>query len=474
MKEEGALSEQKELKKQTGMDMTTGSLWKKVLIFALPLALTGILQQMFNAADVAVVGQFTGDQGPHCMAAVGSCASLISLLVNLFIGISLGSNVVIANAVGARQEHKVRQSVVISIWIALIGGLLLFLFGEWIAQPVLEMMGVPDEVLGLSVLYFRIYLVGMPVILLYNFEAAVFRGIGSPKIPLYALTTAGVINVILNIVLVVGFSMKVEGVAIATVGSNLISSIILFIVLVKKKLLHVPDLFHHPIKKDILFRILGIGIPSGIQSSVFSIANVVIQSGFNSLGTYVMAASSASLNIEGMVYNLMTSFGQACTTFTGQCYGAGEIERCKKVLKTCLLEGFIVTMTTSMIVILFARPLISIFNSDPRVVDDGILRLTILACSYFFSIQYEVISGYLRGFGISVLPAVLTTLGVCVLRIFWILVIFPLQPTYACILTVFPISLGSAAILLWIALLVKKPATRILQKREAAKATARA
>lgn len=445
------------------MDMTTGPLWGKILKFTIPLACTGILQQLFNAADVAVVGQFTGSLGAHCMAAVGACASLISLTVNLFIGISLGSNVVIANAVGAAKPHHVKKAVVTSVWLGLLGGVAMMIVGETLAGALLEMMNVPEEVFPLADLYLSIYMAGMPVILLYNFEAAVFRGIGQPQVPLLALTAGGIVNVCLNLLFVIGFKMNVNGVAIATVASNLISSVILFVILLKQQLLDWKSLFDHPFHKDIVSRILRIGIPSGIQSSVFSIANVVIQSGFNSLGTIVMASSSAAFNIEAVVYNVVNSFGQACTTFTGQNFGAGKIIRCKQVLKTCLSEGMLVTLAAAGTVILFGHQLLSIFNSDPEVIANGYLRLVTLMCSYFFSIQYETISGYLRGFGISVLPAILTTLGVCVLRIFWILVVFPAHPTYPTILAVFPISLGTAAVLLIGALLVKRPASRLLK-----------
>lgn len=459
-------------KDRTAMDLTSGSLWDKILLFAMPLAFTGILQQLFNAADVAVVGQFTGEMGAHCMAAVGACASLISLIVNLFIGISLGSNVVIANCVGSRKFEQVRTAARSSLWLAIGGGLFLCLIGELIASWALSLMGVPAEVFPLAELYLKIYLGGLPVILLYNFEAAIFRGIGQPQIPLIALAASGVINVLLNLLFVIVFGMNVDGVAIATVASNLISSFILFGILMKQHLITWKELFHKPFDRETVTWILQIGIPSGIQSSVFSIANVVIQSGFNSLGTIVMASSSAALNIEMIVYNVINSFGQACTTFTGQNYGAGKIHRCEKVLKTCLIEGLIVTMCCSFCVIAFGKPLLSLFNSNPEVIENGYLRLVTLMCSYFFSIQYEVISGYLRGFGISVLPAVLTTLGVCVVRILWILFVFPLSHTFMTILAIFPISLGSAAVLLIGALLIKRPARRLLAAQKAQTAAA--
>lgn len=458
--------ENKKKNKARGMDMVEGSLWKKVFLFALPLGLTGVLQQLFNAADVAIVGQFTGELGAHCMAAVGACASLISLLVNLFIGISIGSNVVIANAIGANNEKRVKRAVITSLWVAVVGGFGITILGEIISAPVLHLMGVPHEVFDMANLYMKIYLLGMPVILLYNFEAAISRGIGNTKLPLIALSFAGVINVILNIILVAGFHMTVDGVAIATVVSNLVSAIILFFFLQKEKLVSFHALFDHPIHGDILKKILSIGIPSGIQSSVFSIANVVIQSGFNSLGTIVMASSSASVNVESIVFNLISSFGHACTTFTGANYGANQIERCKQVLKTCLFSGLAVTVVAAGSVLLFGRSIIALFNGNPEVIEQGYIRLAVMMCSYVFIIHYEVISGYLRGFGISVLPAILTTLGVCVVRILWILFVFPMNPTYHTILAVFPISLGSAAILLIIALFCTQPANKRLKAQK--------
>lgn len=466
--------ENKKKDKARGMDMVEGSLWKKVFLFALPLGLTGVLQQLFNAADVAVVGQFTGELGAHCMAAVGACASLISLLVNMFIGISIGSNVVIANAIGANNDKRVKRACVTSIWVAVIGGIFVTVVGEFVSAPILKMMGVPAEVFDMANLYMDIYLMGMPVILLYNFEAAILRGIGNTKLPLFALSLAGVINVILNIVLVAGFHMTVDGVAIATVISNLISSIILFIYLRKDKLVSFRSLFDHPINGEILSKILSIGIPSGVQSSVFSIANVVIQSGFNSLGTIVMASSSAAVNVESIVYNLISSFGHACTTFTGANYGANKIERCKQVLKTCLILGLGVTIVSSGLVIIFGRSIIALFNGNPEVIEQGYIRLVVLLLSYGFIINYEVISGYLRGFGISVLPAVLTSIGVCLVRVLWIMFVFPMNPTYFTILIVFPISLGTAAILLIGALIYTKPATKRLKKQAQQTAAAQA
>ncbi len=372
----------------------------------------------------------------------------------------------IANFVGAENRKMTIRSVKTSILLGIGGGILVGLAGELLASWMLNMMSVPAEVFDLAMLYLRIYLAGMPVILLYNFEAAIFRGIGNTRLPLIALGTAGIINVILNLILVAVFHLNVAGVAIATVASNLISSVILLWTLkYRTDLLKKEEGWLH-IDFSILRRILQIGIPSGIQSSVFSLANVVIQSGFNSLGTIVMASSSAALNIEMTTFNFVSAFGQTCTTFTGQNYGAGQISRCRKVLKTCYLEGLAAVLIAALTILIFGRNLLAIFNSDPQVISYGYLRLSILVCSHLFSVQYEVISGYLRGFGISMLPAVLTTFGVCVLRIFWMMFVFPASPTYLTILSVFPISLGTAALLLIGALLVKRPAARLLDSQD--------
>ena len=323
--------------------MLYGSLWKNVFLFAIPLAFTGILQQLFNAADIAIVGQFTQERGASAMAAVGANAPIVALLLNFFVGISLGSNVVIANAIGSNQNGTIHSAIGTSILIALAGGILLAIGGQWIVDPLLASLSVPSEVVNMATIYLRIYLIGMPVILLYNFEAAILRGAGDTKTPLFVLSISGVLNVILNLVFVIGFKLDVEGVAIATVVSNAMSSIILLIKLIRSKTIIHLDLRHLDFNRYVLVRILRIGIPAGIQSSVFSIANVIVQGATNSLGTLVMAASSAAMNIEIFAFNVLASFGQACTTFVGQNYGAHQISRCKQILKVCLTESAMLT-----------------------------------------------------------------------------------------------------------------------------------
>lgn len=329
-----------ERKKQ--LDMLHGPIWNKIPQFALPVAATAILEQLFNASDIAVVGNFTGAGRTIAVAAVGANSPLIGLIVNLFIGIALGTNVVIAHAIGHGNKEDVRKAVHTSVLLALLGGMLVAVAGELIAAPVLGLLNVPEDVFPLALLYLRIYLAGMPVILLYNFEAAIFRSVGETKIPLMALLASGILNVILNLFFVAVLHMTVNGVAIATVISNAVSSVLLY----RKLRQTTQDIHLDPkllrIDIGILKRILQIGLPAGVQSAVFALSNIVIQSAINSLGTVVMAASSAAFNIEVITYDILNSFSQACTTFVGQNFGAGELRRCKRTLLLCIAEGILV------------------------------------------------------------------------------------------------------------------------------------
>ena len=544
------------------LDMLNGPIWNKLPRYALPVAATGILGQLFNAADIAVVGNFTGDMRTAAVAAVGANSPVIGLLLNLFIGIALGANVVIANAIGRGDRETVHRAVHTSIVTALIGGVIVAVFGQFIAAGLMGLLNVPDDVyplalaylgiylLGMPVIllynfeaaifrsvgdtkvllnlfigialganvvianaigrgdretvhravhtsivtaliggvivavfgqfiaaglmgllnvpddvyplalaYLGIYLLGMPVILLYNFEAAIFRSVGDTKVPLIALTVSGVLNVILNLFFVIVLKMNVNGVAIATVLSNAVSSVLLL-----RRLLH-GDLVRVELKQlridpAIFRKIMRIGLPAGIQSAIFSVSNIIIQSAINSLGTVVMAASSAAFNIEIIAYDVLNSFSQACTTFVGQNYGAGKIDRCKKTMLLSLGEDIIASAIAIVIVLLTGKYLLAIFNNDPQVIEIGYSRLLILFGSYIFSLTYEILSGYLRGFGISLVPAILTLFGVCGVRIVWINTVFPLHHTFRSIMLVYPISLATTAVLIFIALLVYRPARR--------------
>lgn len=444
--------------KSRDIDMLHGPIWNKIPLFALPVAATAILGQLFNAADLIVVGNFSGEHSTAAVAAVGANSPIIGLLVNLFIGLALGANVVIAHAVGRGDGVGVRKAVHTAVALSLLGGVVFGIFGEIISTPLLSLLNVPDDVLPLAVLYLRIYLAGLPVILLYNFEAAIFRSIGETKTPLVVLALSGVLNVILNLFFVIVLGMTVSGVAIATVVSNAASAAALYIKLRRAK----GDVRIDPkqIRIDLgsFKKILRIGLPAGIQSAVFSVANIVVQSAINSLGTVVMAASSAAYNIEIITYDILNSFSQACTTFVGQNYGAREYSRCKRTLFICLAEG-IVALTVGIVLILsIGKTLLSFFDPNPEVIETGYVRLVTLMLAHYACLLYEVMSGYMRGFGISVAPAVLAMTGVCGIRLVWIKFVFPLYDTFGSIMAVYPISLSATAVFIGIALLCLRPA----------------
>ena len=447
-------------KRSLAIDMLNGSMWDKILLYALPVAATGILGQLFNASDVAIVGNFASTDRVAAVAAVGANGPVIGLVLNLFIGIALGANVVIANAIGRGDRETVSRAVHTSVVASVLGGFIVMLIGQLLARPVLMMLNVPDDVFPLAMTYMRIYLLGLPVIFLYNFESAIFRSAGDTKTPLIALAVSGILNVILNIFFVTVLDMTVDGVAIATVISNLVSSVILGRKLLKSRLSIRVDLRQLRIDRRILWRILKIGLPAGIQSAVFSLSNIIISSAINSLGKVTMAASSAAFNVEIMAYYILNSFGQACTTFVGQNYGAAQIDRCRKTLKLCIIEGIIITGTTMLIMLLTGKYLIGLFNNDPEVIEIGFTRLKIVYTSYIFSLLYEVMSSYMRGYGISLVPAILTMLGVCGIRIAWIYTVFPMSRTFATIMTVYPVSLAATAVLIFIALIIYRPSKR--------------
>ena len=442
------------------IDMLNGPLWNKIPLFALPVAATAILEQLFNASDLAVVGHFSGDASTIAVAAVGANSFVISLVVNFFIGIALGANVVIANAIGRRDDDAVRRAVHTAVILSVLGGVLVALVGELAAAPLLNSLQVPAEVYPYALLYLRIYLLGMPVILLYNFEAAIFRSIGETKIPLQALALSGILNVILNLFFVIVLKMTVNGVATATVISNAVSSVLLLRQLLKSDKSIRLDPHALRIDPAALRKILQIGLPAGLQSAVFSVSNIVVQSAINSLGTVVMAASSAAFNIEVLAYDVFSSFGQACTTFVGQNYGAGKLDRCRKTLVLCLAEDALTTAATIALVLASGHFLLSIFNSNPQVIALGYTRLVLVFSAYFFSLLYDVMSGYLRGFGISLVPALLTMAGVCGTRIVWIAAVFPQHRTFQTVMTVYPISLGVTAALVAVALAIYRPSKR--------------
>lgn len=419
------------------MDMINGSLGDKIIRYAVPLAATGILQQLFNAADLAVVGQFSGK---NAMAAVGGNAPVIGLLVNLFVGISLGSNVVIAKAVGQQDNGKISKAVHTSVVVALLGGLFLAVLGELLAPVVVELLDVPVEVCPMAVKYLRIYLAGMPVILLYNFESAIFRSCGNTRTPLIALVISGILNVIFNLFFVMGFGMDVDGVAAATVLANFISSAILFAALMKTDLAIRLEPRKLRVHRDVLAQILKIGVPAGIQGMIFSFANIIVQSAVNSLGTTIMAASSAAYNLEIFSYYVMNSFGQACTTFVGQNYGAGRMDRVRRGVLECLGLSALITIGLSAVLYTWGGGIYRLFTNDAAVLARGMEILHFLAPAFILYVCIEIYSGALRGVGDCWIPMIITAMGVCVLRILWVVAVVPFRPAMSTIIISYPMS----------------------------------
>lgn len=445
------------------IDMLNGPIWNKIPLFALPVAATAVLEQLFNAADLAVVGNFTTGDPTVAVAAVGANTPVVGLLLNFFIGISLGANVVIANAIGRGDDDTVHKTVHTAVLMALLGGVLTALVGQGIAGWLLGLLNVPADVLPSALVYLRIYLIGMPVIFLYNFEAAIFRSVGETKVPLMALTFAGVLNVVLNLFFVIVLKIGVSGVATATVLSNAVSSAILFY-----RLTHIDSAIKVTpralrIHGSCLRKILQIGLPAALQNSVFMIANVVIQSAINSLGTTVIAASSAAFNIEINAYYVVNSFSQACTTFVGQNYGARQLDRCRRTYGLCLLEGAIALGVVAAVVLTFGHGLLGLFSADEQVIALGYYRFQIALFGDIFCMLYEVTSSYLRGYGISLAPALLTMVGVCGIRLSWVFFVFPMYRTFQALLLVFPISLSFTALLIFGVLLWYRPAKRFAE-----------
>lgn len=406
--------------------MTHGPLLGKLIIFTIPIILSGVLQLLFNAADVIVVGRFAGEAS---LAAVGSTNSLINLMTNLFIGMSVGANVCAAQFYGAGQLDDVKKTVHTSTAFSLICGVILILIGFVGARPMLELMGSPADVISLAALYVRIYFIAMPAIMLYNFLAAILRSAGDTKHPLIFLTVAGVINVLFNLVLVIVFKLGVAGVAIATVTSNYISCGMLVAFFMKQDdalKLEIPKI---SIDGRILKKIIRIGLPAGIQGTVFSLSNVVIQSAINSFGTAVIAGSSAAGSIEGFVYISMNSVSQTCVTFVGQNYGAGDEKRVKRVIFECLGIVTVVGLVMGNLAHGFAGTLLGIYTDSPEAIAAGTLRLFWVCCPYFLCGIMDSLTGGLRGLGNSTLPMIVSLLGACATRLIWIATYFQIHHT---------------------------------------------
>ena len=425
------------MKKSYEIDMCDGPLLSKILLFSVPLMMSGILQLLFNAADIIVVGRFAGSSA---LAAVGSTSSLINLLINVFVGLSVGVNVLVAKYYGGQREKDMSETLHTAVLTSLLSGLFLVILGGIAARPLLHLMGTPDDVLDQAVLYIRIYFLGMPVLMVYNFGAAILRAIGDTRRPLYFLFMAGVVNVALNLFFVIGLGMGVDGVGWATVISEHVSAL-----LVLKSLMEAPgalklnlkELRIHPKK---LKRIVKIGLPAGMQGAIFSISNVLIQSSVNSFGSIAMAGNTASANIEGFVYTAMNAVYQTNLSFTSQNLGGRKYSRINRIMYICLAVVTVVGITLGITAVLAGDLLLGIYSSDAQVLRYGMLRLEIICGTYFLCGIMDCMVGSLRGLGYSVIPMFVSLTGACGFRVLWVFTVFAAYRSLDVLYLSYPVS----------------------------------
>ncbi len=429
-------------KKRAGryeMDMTTGPLIPKLLQFSFPLMLTGILQLLYNAADVIVVGNFAGHTA---LAAVSSTGSLINLLVNVFMGLSVGASVVIAQAYGAGDVIRMRRAEHTAMTLALIMGVGVGILGFFLARPMLEWMDSPADVIDGATLYVRIYFLGMPANMLYNFGAAVLRAVGDTRRPLYYLTVSGLVNVLMNLLLVIVFHLDVAGVAIATVASQVVSMGLVLSCLIRSHGVIKLNLKECRVDGKSALGMVRIGLPAGLQGSLFSISNVLIQSSVNSFGSLVVAGNGVASNIEGFVYTAMNAQHQACMTFASQNYGAGKMDRVKKTLWCCLGIVTVIGLGLGLLVYAFGAPLRGLYNNGAEVIAKGLIRMSVILPTYFLCGLMDVMVGQLRGIGYSIMPMIVSLTGACGLRIVWIMTLFAARPDLRMLYLSYPVSWG--------------------------------
>ncbi len=404
------------------IDMVNGSLFKNIVSYTIPIILTGLLQLLFNAADLVIVGRFCGSIS---VAAVGATNSITNLIVNLFIGLSVGTGVAVAQALGAQDSKKAHRAVHTAVPTALIGGAILTVVGVAFSETFLRWMDTPEDVLPLSALYMKIYFSGIIFMMIYNFCASILRATGDTKSPLIFLTIAGILNVILNVIFVIAFHLNVAGVALATTISQAVSAVLVVLALVKRSdacQLHFSQLKFY---KEEFLQILKVGLPAGVQGSLFSVSNVIIQSSINSFGSVVMSGNAAALSIEGFIFACLNAFHQTTLNFTGQNIGANKYRRAKKVLLISLACVFVLGVTISTITYLLGPQLLSIYITDsPEAIEWGLVRMSCLFLPYCLLGLMDVSGGGLRGMGVSFVPMLISVIGVCGIRIGWIYTIF--------------------------------------------------
>ncbi len=425
------------------MDMCSGPLFRKILIFALPIMAMNILQLLFNAADMIVVGRFSGSDA---LAAVGATGALINLIVNLFMGLSVGTSVVIAQDYGANRPDAVSRSVHTSIAISIIGGLVVMVAGILSCQPLLFMMGTPQDIFDLSLLYLKIYFIGVPASMVYNFGSAILRAVGDSRHPMYYLIITGIVNVVLNLFFVIVLHMSVDGVAWATVISQYLSVLLILICLYRcdGAIQFLPSKLHIDWQK--LKAIIKIGLPAGLQGLLFSISNVLIQSAVNFFGSTMVAASSAASNVEGFVGTTMNAYYNAAITFTGQNMGAKKYDRIDTVAKVCTVLIFATWILLGGATLIFGRPLLGLYTSDPEVVDLGMVRMRVMMVAYFTCGAMNVYPGLTRGMGYSILPMLSTLIGACLMRIVWLATLFTWHPTMIMLFACYPVTWALAGL----------------------------
>ena len=429
------------------IDMCNGTIMDKLISFSLPLMLSGILQLLFNAVDIVVVGRFTGSQA---LAAVGSTTALINLFINLFIGVSLGANVLAARYYAAGKQKEMSETVHTAMLFALISGCVMVLAGLFFSRGALELMDTPDDVISQAALYMKIYFMGMPFFMLYNYGAAILRAVGDTKRPLLFLVISGAANAALNLLLVIVFSMGVAGVAVATVISQCISC-----VMVLSCLIRTESSYQLSLKK--LLQIFQVGIPAGIQSTVITFSNVLLQSSVNSFGSTAMAGYTAANNIFGFLYTSINSVSQACMSFTSQNYGAGKKKRMDLVLRDCLILTVVIGLLMGGGAYLFGPELLHIYTSDEAVIACGMEILLYTTVTYFLCGIMDLIPGALRGMGRSAVPMLLSVIGTVGTRIIWIYLIFPAHRSLAVLFISYPVS--------WLATIIMQAACFFFVRR---------
>ena len=418
-------------------DMLHGPLLGKIVMFALPYAATGILQQLFNSINVFVVGRFDSS---HAMAAVGATTFLINLIINLFLGVSVGANAVIANNIGRRDPQAVHRAVSTTAALSLIGGAILLVVGLLVATPLLRLLGTPADVIHDSALYLNICFLGAPFFMVYNFGAAIFRSKGDTRTPLYILAVAGVINVVVSMVTVIVFHMSVAGVACAYFVSNMFSAVVITTLLWREKGEFRVRLRQIRIYRKELGDILAIGLPAGLQATVFSFSNVFVQSSINKFGYAAIAGASLSITFDTYCYYVLTAFCATAITFTGQNYGAGQVDRCRRIFRLCFLLGGASIFTANMVFVLFGPPIASVFTTDPQVVHYCTSRIYVALAFQWIATSYEIPAACMRGLGKSLAPALLTIFGTCFIRLGWIFLVLPHWYGYEHLMLCYPIS----------------------------------